>query len=63
MIVRIGGEEFELEGVTFGDVPACRLKRRHGAVLTAEDFAEMPPHHRAALMALIEGEIAAVDPR
>jgi len=63
MIVRIGGEEFELEGVTFGKTPACRLRRRNGPMLTTEDFAAMPAHHRAALMALIEGEIAEVDPR
>jgi len=63
MIVRIGGEEFELEGVRFGTTPACRLRRRNGPMLTTEDFAAMPAHHRLALMALIEGEIAEADPR
>ncbi|MGE0743568.1 MAG: hypothetical protein AB7O98_19715 [Hyphomonadaceae bacterium] len=63
MIVKIGGDEFELEGVTFGQTPACRLRRRGGPMLTTEDFAAMPAHHRMALMALIEGEIAEADPR
>lgn len=62
-IVKIGGDEFELEGVTFGQTPACRLRRRNGPMLTTADFAAMPAHHRAALLALIEGEIAEVDPR
>jgi hypothetical protein len=63
MIVKIGGDEFELEGVTFGQTPSCRLRRKNGPMLTTEDFAAMPAHHRLALMALIEGEIAEVDPR
>lgn len=63
MIVRIGGEEFELEGVRFGLTSACRLKRRNGPMLTTEDFAAMPASHRRALLALIEGEIADADPR
>lgn len=63
MIVRIGGEEFDLEGVRFGQTPACRLKRRNGPALTHEDFAAMPAPHRRALLALVEGEIAEVDRR
>jgi len=30
MILKICGEEFELEGVTFGKTPACRLRRKTG---------------------------------
>ena len=63
MIVKIGGAEFELEGVRFGQTPACRLRRKDGPMLTTEDFEAMPPHHRAALLALIEGEISDADPR
>jgi len=32
-------------------------------MLTTEDFEAMPAHHRRMLMALIESEIAEVDPR
>lgn len=62
MIAKIGGDEYELEGVTFGRTPACRLRRRNGPMLPTEDFAAMPTHHRRALMALIEGEIEEADP-
>lgn len=63
MIVKIGGDEFELEGVCFGRTPACRLRRRDAPMLTSADFEAMPKHHRLALMALIEGEIAEADPK
>lgn len=63
MIVKIGGDEFELEGVPFGQTSARRLRRKNGPKLTTADFEAMPAHHGMALLALIEGEIAEVDPR
>lgn len=39
MIVKIDGDEFELEGIRFGQIPACRRRRRNGLMLTTEDFA------------------------
>ncbi len=62
-IGRLGGDEFELEGVTFGQTPACKMRRKNGPMLTTEVFTAMPAHHRLTLMTLIEGEIAEADLR
>lgn len=60
MAVQVGGVVYELEGVLYGRMPSCSLRKAGGRPITQQDFDRLSANDRALLLGLIERHIAAV---
>jgi hypothetical protein len=57
MIVNVGGNEYVIEGVAFGKVPAWKLIKHDGKPMTHELFDKLPDADKHALMEHVQRHI------